>query len=269
MHYGNIFLVLLTALGTLIAWWPSAVQPNLDLPFWVSLACAAGCSGLSTMLTPSIWPSFLLVSGLGTFCGLWLSLLIWPIRGPAVGLGIFYIVGAFTLAVMFVALLAGLIMRRRSIRMGSLRRVVWIALLACVAFGPVTLALTPPLVQRRIARNDRLAAERFASLKKAVETARAEPDGAGEICDGTALERHYAGPPFSDVDWRRITGNYVKQDGYFFMVYCHEKGGYTINAQPARTVGDGTRWFCTDESDRVGCRMTFDGLRYKCLPCAQ
>jgi len=31
-----------------------------------------------------------------------------------------------------------------------------------------------------------------------------------QACEGTALRCHYAGPPFSDTDWRRITGNAVK-----------------------------------------------------------
>lgn len=221
------------------------------------------------MLAPSIWPLLLLVSGLGTFFGFWLSLLIWPVRGPVVGFGIFYIVGANVVAVMFVAFSAGVIMRERSISNGILRGAIWAVILACVAFGPVTLALTRPLVQRRIARNEQLASDRFMSLKKAVETTRAEPDGASKICDGTALEHHYAGLPFSDLDWRRITGNYVKQDGYFFMVFCHEKGGYTIDALPARPVGDGTRRFCTDESGRMGCRMDWNGPRKTCLPCPQ
>jgi hypothetical protein len=170
---------------------------------------------------------------------------------------------------MFVAFSAGVIMRERSISNKILRHAIWAVFLACVAIGPVTLALTPPLVQRRIAHNEQFASERSMSLKRAVETARAEPDGASKICDGTALERYYAGRPFSDTDWRRITGNYVKQDGYFFMVYCREKGGYTIDAVPARPVGDGTRQFCTDESGKVGCRREWDGSRNKCRPCAQ
>jgi hypothetical protein len=126
---------------------------------------------------------------------------------------------------MATAFLAGLIMRGRSISNQIFRRVLWAIVLACVAFGPVTLALTPTVAGRRMARNERLAAERFASLKKAVESTRAEADGANRICDGAALQQHYNGPPFSDTDRRRITGNYVKRDSYFFMVYCREKGG--------------------------------------------
>ena len=49
-----------------------------------------------------------------------------------------------------------------------------------------------------------------------------------------------------------------------FMVYCREKGGYTINALPARGKADGTRRFCIDESGRIGCGMEWNRSR-KCL----
>ena len=265
MRYRKVLLVLLTVLGTSVSWWPLLAEPNLGLPVWVSLACAVGCTGLSIMLAPAIWPRFLLASSLGTFGGLWLGVLIWWPSDPITGAWVPYYVNTMTLAVILGALCAGLMMRRRSILNQVLRRAVWAAILVCVAFGPVTLALTPPLVRRRIAHNDRLATERFMYLKKAVETARAQPDGASKTCDGTALQRYYSGPPFTDTDWRRITGNYVKQDGYIFMIYCHEKAGYTIDARPATTApGYGTRWMCADGAGEGGCRMDF---RHKCLPC--
>lgn len=263
----RVILILLTTLGAVISWWPVCIQPGLDLSFWVPLVCVALCTGLSTTLAPKSWPLFLLASGLSTFVGLSACIVIWSPSGPAVGADIFYIGAVSAVAVMLVTLASGVIMRRRAISNAVLRHAIWAVILACVAFGPVTLALTPAGVRHRIARNDRVAAERFASLKKAVESTRAEARGYSQICDGTALRRHYAGPRFSDTDWRRITGNYVSQDGYVFMVHCREKGGYTIDAWPTRERGDGTRRFCTDESDRVGCRVKFDGVRYKCLPC--
>src|SRR5262245_66018974 len=138
-----------------------------------------------------------------------------------------------------------------------------------VAFGPVARALTPTVVEHRVARNDRAAAERFELLKISVERTIAEVGGPGRTCDGPTLRRHYSGPPFSDEDWRRITGNYVKQDGYVFMVYCREKGGYTIDAQPARGKADGTRRFCTDESGKIGCGMKWNLSRNACIPCTK
>ena len=264
---GNTPLVVVTALGSAMSWWPLCVQPSVGLPFWTSLACAALCTGLSTSLAPASWPLLLLVSGLGTFGGLCLGFIIWPPSDPIAAAWMAYFVIANTLAVMFVALSAGLIMRRRSISNKVSRRAVWAATLTCAAFGPVALTLVPAIARDRIVRNDRLAAERFGSLKSAVERIKAGANGASQICDGTAVRRRYVGPPFSDTDWRRITGNYVRQDGYVFMVYCHQGSGYTIDAHPTRERGDGTRRFCADESGRVGCGVEFDGSRYKCLSC--
>lgn len=262
----NSLLILLTALGSAVSWWPVLVQPSLDLPFWVSLVCVALCTSLAMTLAPLSWPLLLLASGLGTFGGICLSLFIWWPSDPLAAAYIPVYLVAMTLVAMFIALFAGLIIRRRSISNEASRRAVWAAIVACVAFGPVTLALAPAIVRHRIARNDRIAAERFASLKNAVEST-AKADGLSQICDGIALQRRYVGPPFSDTDWERITGNFVRQDGYNFMIYCREKGGYTISAAPHRERVDGTRRFCTDESGRVGCGMERDASRYKCLPC--
>ena len=166
-----------------------------------------------------------------------------------------------TVAVAFVSLLSGLVARRMSISRQSHGRLAWLALMFCVACGPVAFALTLPLVAHRVAQNDRLAGQRFRSLKAAVEHSLTQDRGPARICDGQFLMQHYSGPSFSNEDWERITGNYVKQDGYMFMVYCREKGGYTINALPARGKADGTRRFCIDESGRIGCGMEWNRSR--------
>jgi hypothetical protein len=243
------------------------IEPNLDLPWWVPLASIALCAYLATVLCPVQWLWFPVASATGTFSGLCVGYRLWwptdPIAGPWVPITV-AVASAATLLVAFIAAAAG----RRITLVPAIRpRAVWPVLVGCVAFGPVALALTPRFVALRIAVNDRLAAERFASLKSAVQQIASDPRG--RICDGLALKRHYSGPRFSDEDWGRITGNYVKQDGYFFMVYCREQGGYTINAMPARNKGDGTRHFCTDESARLGCGMRFNGSRYACTQCAK
>ena len=262
----DALLVFLAALGSALSWLPVSVEPSLDLPSWIPIACAALCTGISTTLNRSKWLLFSLASGVGTLGGLCLSYAIWWPSDPIAGPWVPHSIAANTLIALVFSLIAGLTARRVFTSNPTWRRAAWAALSGCVAFGPVTLAITPPLVGRRIAYNDRMAAERFASLKNAVERTAAGRDP-GRLCDGTELERHYSGPPFSDEDWRRITGNYVKQDGYFFMVYCREKGGYTIDAGPARERGDGTRRFCTDQSGKVGCRMEWDRSRHQCLPC--
>jgi hypothetical protein len=190
-------------------------------------------------------------SALGAFSGLCVSCSLWwptdPIAGPWVPIS----VAVNTTLALLVALIAGMTVRTLRLSTATHRRAAWLTLAGCVALGPVALALTPPLVAHRIALNDRAADERFQSLRTAVQHTASDANGQ-LICDGSVLQRYYSGPRFSQEDWRRITANYVKQDGYFFMVYCHEQGGYTIHAMPARHEGDGTRHFCTDESGRIG-----------------
>ena len=260
-------LVLLTALGSALCWLPMAVEPSLDLPGWIPLVCAALCTGLSTTLNRSRWLLFSFASTLGTFGGLCLSYTIWWPSDPIAGSWVAISVVASTLAILLVSLITGLAARKVFTFNQRTRHIAWAVLSGCVAFGPVALAVTPPLVGYRIAHNDRMAAERFASLKNAVERTAAEAKDPSPLCGGAGLEQHYAGPPFSSEDWRRITGNYVKQNGYFFMVYCREKDGYAIDAHPGRQRGDGTRRFCTDESGKVGCRLEWDRSRNACLPC--
>lgn len=266
--FTNVLLFLLTALGSALCWWPVSVEPSLDLSAWIPIACAALCTGISTTLNRSKWLLFVIGSGLGTFGGLCLSYTFWwpsdPIAGPLVP----YSIALNTAIALVASFIAALTARKVFVSNGMWRRAAWVVLLGCVAFGPVTLAITPLLVGHRVAYNDRMAAARFAALKNAVERT-AAGRAPGHLCDGTELKNQYSGPPFSEEDWRRITGNYVKQDGYIFMVYCREKGGYTIDAGPARERGDGTRRFCTDESGKIGCRMEWDRSRHQCLPCGK
>jgi hypothetical protein len=270
--FNHRLLVLLTALGSALCWLPIAIQPRLGLPFWTPLACAALCTSASTILESSRWLSFLAASGAGTFGGLCLSIAIWWPSDPLAASLIPFVVVVSTLAVLLVSLIAGWVARKlfapnRTPSNRKFRSAAWVLLVGVAAFGPAALAITRPVVARRMANDDRLAAERFASLKAAVERTEAEGTGPNRLCDGTKIEHNYSGPPFSDEDWSRIAGNYVKQAGYLFMVYCHEKSGYTIDARPVPERGNGGRRFCTDESGAVGCRVEWDRSRHQCLPC--
>lgn len=213
------------------------------------------------------WLHFVVASTVGAFTGLWTGFVLFP---PSDGIARPYapsFIAAATIAAFVVSLVAGLLGLNLSASRKTLRRSVWLAFGSCVAFGPIALALTPPLVRHRVATNDRIAAERVDSLKSAVEETIAEGGGdPARVCDGQNLKRHYSGPAFSDEDWERITGNYVKQDGYVFMVYCGEKEGYKIDAWPARGKADGTRRFCTDKSGKIGCGMEWNHV---CIACTQ
>jgi hypothetical protein len=140
------------------------------------------------------------------------------------------------------------------------RRVAWIALVCCVAFGPVTLALTKPVFARRVARNERVAAQRFEALKSAVEQASIESADPEHPCDGAAIKRHYSGPSFSEEDWNLVAPYYakfrfalLKRDGYGFGIFCQAQGEYRIDASPLRYKADGIRRFCADQSGETSC----------------
>lgn len=244
------------------------MEPNLGFPGWLPLVFVAIGTGLSTILSCGRSLRFLVASTVGTFAGLCILAIWWP-TDPIARPFLPYAVAVATLAAAVVSLVAGLVVQKISVSNEKSRRALWLALICCFAFGPVAVALTPPLVARRVRRNDRIAVERFESLKNAVEQTMAEAGDPGRICDGLSLKRHYSGPPFSEEDWNRITANYVKQDGYSFMVYCREKGGYTIDANPFGGKADGTRRFCTDELGRVGCGMDWNRSRHACIACTQ
>jgi hypothetical protein len=259
-------LVLLTGIGSALSWWPVAMEPGLDFPGWIPLALAPVLVGLSTILSGGSWLQFPIASIVGAFVGLVSGYAIWY---PSDGIAASYLPLAVVVATLVVALFSlvvGFAVRRVSFVAGKARNVIWAVLACCFAFGPTAVAIAPPLIAQRIARNDRLAAERFSALKRAVERTRTN---GGDICFGLDLKQNYSGPPFSESDWAYISGNYVKQDGYEYGIWCREQGGYTIHTFPTRAKVDGTRAFCTDETGTLGCGMEWNRTRTVCTPCAR
>jgi hypothetical protein len=267
----DMLLVVLCVIGSALWWWPVIMDPNLELPDWVPLGLVGLSTGLSTILSGGRWLRFLAVSVIGAVAGLCAGFAIWwpsdPIAGSLVPLDV--VVG--TLATALVSFVACLTVRKIRIPTETIRRVMWIALAVCLAFGPATLAITPSLVARRVVINDRVAEERFLSLKRAVEQTVAERDGLAGICDRKTLKRHYSGPPFSEMDWHFIAGNYVKRDGYVFgiWIYCPEPTDFAIDAWPVREKGYGTSRFCSDASGKVGCTLDVGSSGYACRACAK
>jgi hypothetical protein len=247
------------------------MEPSFDWPWWLPLLVVASLAGLSTALSHGRWLRFLVASSVGTIAGLVSGVMMWPSE-DVIGRGYvgFFIIPEIVISVLL-SLVASLVMQKLSISNETYKRTFWIALTCCVAFGPIAVFLTPPLVARRVARTELVAKERFEALKIAAERVKIEEAGQQSVCDGQALRRNYSGPPFSDYDWRYVAGNYVKQDGYVFGIWCHQtdKDGYTIDAHPERQYEDGTRLFCTDESGAVGCGMERNRKRNACIPCPE
>jgi hypothetical protein len=145
------------------------------------------------------------------------------------------------------ALLAG---RKMPDSNRAARGAFWVVLTLCLAFGATLFALTKPLVKRRVARNESIAAVRFASLKDAVEQTRTGGVPQTASAMGIPCKKHYSGPPFTKEDWSRISGNCVEEDKYVYTISCHQQGRYLLEGRPkmARVYGYGARIFCADES---------------------
>lgn len=268
-----MLLAALNFMGAALSWCPICPEPGLDMPFWLPIVIVVLLTGLAAAISVNRWLPFLVASITGTLAGMCIGALMPPTpTEDLIGNGY---VGYFIILAVSISgalsLIAALVGRKLSSKVEEHRRVAWIAFGCCVAFGPMAALLTHPLVARRMAGNERIAAERFKSLNSAAQRTRAETGDPKRFCDGQAIKRNYSGPPFSDSDWRFIAGNYVKRDGYAFGIWCNqsEQGGYTIDAYPERQKRDGMRRFCTDESGRVGCGMEWNGTRNVCMPCAK
>ena len=264
-------LAFLVAVCAAFCWWPVILEPSLGMPAVVPLIVIASCVGLASTLAPNHWLLFGIASAAATGLGMMVGYRVWPSEdGIAQSYaGIACLVA--TLAVAVVSVLAGLAGRAMSRSIGNHRLAATIAFAGCVAFGPAVLAVRPTVIANRVARNDRVAAERFASLKAAVARTSQTPGGSRRICDGQTLKESYSGPPFSEGSWRLIAGNYVIEDGFFYgiQIDCSQPTHYLIDARPVRSKADGTRRFCTDESGKVGCGLDWTSSRNECTPCAE
>ena len=257
-------LIALTATASAWSWWPLIREPILEFSPWIPVGVVTLICALSTALANGRWLRSVVAATGGSFLGMWVGLLIFPsddgIRNAYALIPI--MIG--TAAVFIASLFAAQIGRAISSTAWNRRGILWATLLGCAAFGPVMMAVTPPLVARRIARNDRLAMERLAAMKKAIESARAGTDGARQGCDVHALSSRYSGPTFSESDWLRVLGdNAVKEDGYVFMMKCLGNGTYKINAIPGRIKGDGTRRLCADDSGKITIGMVSDEQQWR------
>lgn len=246
--------------GSAVCWWPAIIEPSLDFPRWLLLALIALISGTSILLWGGRkWLVFVAAATGGSFVGLLSGVILWPSSDGIAQSYALFVVLIGTAAAAGAALIGGLAAFIAVGRWPPLSRAaknaLWIVLGLCLVFGPTLFALTKPLIRRRIARNEGIAAIRFTSLKNALELATADRSAADSICAGPTLEKYYSGPPFTKEDWIRISGNYVEEDKYVYMISCRQPGKYLLEARPKmpRVYGYGAHIFCADESGEVAC----------------
>jgi len=263
----SLRLALLTFLSSAVCWLPIIIFPRLDIPWLLAFSSIAVSAFLAGVLDPDHWVLFVLSSFVGSLLGQCSGYALW---WPKDGIEASWVPIAVIVTIALIACAASgaaFLGAKVSASAKSLRGLAWAILVLVAAFWTAALVATPALAARRMARNERFAEERLTSLQRAAQATISNPSTSAQLCEGAALRRNYAGRTFSEEDWKRITGNYVLQDGYMFMVYCQEKAGFTIHAVPKRGGQDGTRDFCTDQSGRVGCGMESNAWHNKCLPC--
>jgi hypothetical protein len=262
----NRILLLLAFVGSAVCWWPVIIEPSLDFPRWILLVLVTFISGTSILLSDGRgWPAFVAATAGGSFAGLLSGFMLWPLSDGISQSYSLFVVLIGTAAAAAAALIGGsaafLAVRKGWLSSGAAKNAWWVVLGLCLAFGPALFAITKPLVKRRMARNEAVAAIRFASLKNALELARADRGAADSLCAGPTLEKYYSGPPFTKEDWIRIAGNYVEEEKYVYMISCRQPGKYLLEARPKmpRVYGYGVRIFCADQSGAVACDPAWNG----------
>ena len=247
-------LLLLTALGSALCWWPVIQVPNIGLPFYVPYLICAGVTSSAILLSDKPKSRIAAAAIAGSFSGYVVGLRMLPLGSDGIAHSYWpFELILVTLATAVMAAVLILALRRVIVPPESVPHSLWLALILCVGACPAAVALTPLISSSRISRNERLAAERVKALQTAVEASMAQNGNPGSYCGGEVIKRHYTGPSFSDGDWRLITSNYVTRQGYAFMVFCPEKGGYRISAMPHNFEQDGNRKFCSDVAGEAGC----------------
>ena len=148
----NTLLIVMVAVGSALCWWPVIIQPSLGLPVWSTpLILIALITGLGTTLSDEGWRWLMTASVVGGFVGICCGFKLWwpvdSIEASYVGFAI-GLATLLSIAVSVIAVVAGVVLRETKIATKN-RRWTWGVFLACFAFAPVAVALTPLLVSLR------------------------------------------------------------------------------------------------------------------------
>ena len=178
--------------------------------------------------------------------GLVTGIVVWGVRdilaGPLIPLAV-ALTGVITFAATSLSCLCVAFLIHRFGNPGRLLAMVALWVLAITGVGLI--ASMPYIVRQRLAHNDALAGQRARALYQAAEACLNSNE---DCCNGENIKTHYQGPPFSDPQWARIAGVYVKEQGYFFVVHCEKisSPGVLVQADPATPGETGTRAISID-----------------------
>jgi uncharacterized membrane protein YozB (DUF420 family) len=122
------------------------IEPTPDFLGLILLALVALMTGFSTALSNGRSLAFVAAAVAGSFVGLCSGWAIFPSSDGIANSYAPLVIVAATLAVSLASLAAAVIGRGLRVSAGNHQRAVWLALICCVAFGPLYLAILRPLV---------------------------------------------------------------------------------------------------------------------------
>ena len=235
----DYFFLLGVAVVSGLLWLPVMMLPSVDVEN-ISFGAIALTAAVSAYINGQHYVLIALAATFGQMIGYVTGVAIWGLRdilaGPLIPLAV-ALTGAITLAV---TLLSCLCVAFLIHRFGNPGRWLAMAVLCLLAIGGVGLIASEPyIVHQQLAHNDALAGRRAQALYQAAKACL----NSNEDCTGENIKAHYQGPAFRDPQWARITGVFVKDQGYFFIVHCDKfsSGGILIQALPATPGETGTR----------------------------
>ena len=124
----DTLLIVLTAAGSALCWWPAAIEPSVDFPRRILFGLVALITGLATILSNDRWLHFVVASTVGALAGLWAGLFLFPSTDAI----------ATSYAPLFIAAatIAAFIVSLHTIRAQATRNVVEFSLRP-IRFGPL------------------------------------------------------------------------------------------------------------------------------------
>ena len=109
----DVFLVVLTALGSALCWWPFFIlsTPDNSHLWLLPYPLIALIAGISTYLSGGRWLRFAVASSIATFAGICIGRIIWPDEDGIAQAFVLYGAAVITLFVALASSVAGLVGR--------------------------------------------------------------------------------------------------------------------------------------------------------------
>ena len=127
----EILLLILTATGSALCWWPVILEPSIDLPLLVPIAIFAVITSLATVLLEKRRARIAVAAIVGSFVGSSLGFMVLPFTDEIGHTYWPFATMVITLAAVVVSTVLILAMRTVTVANEAVRRLLWLALVGC------------------------------------------------------------------------------------------------------------------------------------------